>query len=67
MLITRLSVSGTILSDTLFATYDPVDVRESAPSTTPPSSPATRARCSCPRRTRVGRCAACLAQGAGPC
>ena len=27
--------------------------------------PATRARCSCPRRTRVGRCAACLAQGAG--
>lgn len=29
---------GTILSLTRFATYDPDDVRESAPSTTPPSN-----------------------------
>jgi hypothetical protein len=29
---------GTTLSLTRFATYDPVDVRESAPKTTPPSN-----------------------------
>ena len=32
-----LSCTYVILSDTLFATYEPVDVRESAPITTPPS------------------------------
>ena len=29
---------GTILSLVLLATYDPVDTRESAPNTTPPSN-----------------------------